>query len=230
MIGRFFESFTKLMFQMGRHTSISGPSSVTQWIVHYTMLVSRRWYFLVAVSLLLQAAFSSSSSLTTTVRYRPQRLYRAPSRTRTISLRLPRLVAPTRALQRLHWRASANDLVIAGLASVYAVQVAVHPRATLWLMKSNEALAGGRWLRRGQAYRLATCVFAHGSVPHLAANSFSLANIGPACEQWFGKPRYLSAFMVTGVTGSLASWRFTAAPSLGASGAVYGLLGAWTSK
>ena len=92
MIGRFFESFTKLMFQMGRHTSISGPSSVTQWIVHYTMLVSRRWYFLVAVSLLLQAAFSSSSSLTTTVRYRPQRLYRAPSRTRTISLRLPRLV------------------------------------------------------------------------------------------------------------------------------------------
>ena len=34
----------------------------------------------------------------------------------------------------------------------------------------------------------------------------------------------------SGVAGSLASWRFTAAPSLGASGAVYGLLGAWTSK
>ena len=151
------------------------------------------------------------------------KLYRAPSNTRVINFRLPRLLAPTRLLQSLHLKASANDMLLGSLGAAYALQMTV-PRSTLALMKMNEQLARSR----RQWYRLGTCIFVHASVPHLVANGASLANIGPACEQWMGRERFLGTFLASGIASSVASWRFTREPSLGASGAIYGLLGAWT--
>jgi hypothetical protein len=58
-------------------------------------------------------------------------------------------------------------------------------------------------------------------------NSFSLNNIGPEVEKLFGGGRFLATYLVGGIVGNLASAYYTPNPSLGASGAVFGLMGAY---
>ena len=92
--------------------------------------------------------------------------------------------------------------------------------------KDNLAIADGEW------YRLITSVFLHGSFIHLVLNMYSLYVISPQVMdiyQHYGKNDNLSfflIFMISGVLGSLASFFLTANPSLGASGAIFGLIGA----
>ncbi len=92
--------------------------------------------------------------------------------------------------------------------------------------KDNSAIADGEW------YRLITSVFLHGSFIHLVLNMYSLYVISPQVMdvyQHYGKNGNLSfftIFFISGVFGSLASYFFTASPSLGASGAIFGLIGA----
>jgi len=82
----------------------------------------------------------------------------------------------------------------------------------------------------GEWWRLFTPVLLHGSVIHLLFNGFALNNLGKVADQLFGGPQYLLVFLASGVVGNLAScgWKIVAdSPSLsvGASGAVCGLLG-----
>lgn len=116
---------------------------------------------------------------------------------------------------------SATDLLLAGMWGGFACQLA-YPPLTQLFCKSNEALV------KGQYYRLLTCCFLHGSPVHLLLNSVSLSSVGPEVERWFGKARYVSIVAATGVGGSLLSSRLSPHPSVGASGAVFGLLGAWS--
>ncbi|PWI41199.1 rhomboid family intramembrane serine protease [Streptomyces sp. ICBB 8177] len=80
----------------------------------------------------------------------------------------------------------------------------------------------------GQWYRLLTAVFLHQQVPHIALNMLSLWWIGPPVEAALGRLRYLAVYLLSGLGGSALS--FLLAPSnelgLGASGAIFGLLGA----
>ena len=85
-------------------------------------------------------------------------------------------------------------------------------------------------LRRGlpQSYRLVTACFLHASFPHILVNSMSLNNLGPLVEQWFGAERFVCTYLVSGVAGNMLSYRVGRSPlSVGASGAIFGLLGAW---
>lgn len=79
---------------------------------------------------------------------------------------------------------------------------------------------------QGQVWRLFTPMFLHGSIPHLALNMLSLFYIGPTVERFYGRGRYLALFLIGGFAGNVMSFIFTAAPSLGASTAIFGLLGA----
>uniref|UniRef100_A0A7S3PU80 Peptidase S54 rhomboid domain-containing protein n=1 Tax=Chaetoceros debilis TaxID=122233 RepID=A0A7S3PU80_9STRA len=78
-----------------------------------------------------------------------------------------------------------------------------------------------------QLYRLFTPVFLHGSILHLMMNSFSLQNIGPEVERNFGSGRFLATYVAAGIAGNMASAYYTPNPSLGASGAVFGIMGAY---
>jgi rhomboid protease GluP len=78
----------------------------------------------------------------------------------------------------------------------------------------------------GQYWRLVTSMFLHGDLIHLAFNGFALYQLGSLFELLLGSSRMLLVYFVAGVAGSLASDFFTRAPSLGASGAIFGLLGA----
>ena len=59
----------------------------------------------------------------------------------------------------------------------------------------------------------------------LFTNSYSLNNVGPITEQVFGPGRFLATYLVSGATGNLLSAINSPNPALGASGAVFGVMG-----
>ncbi|MGH3008879.1 MAG: rhomboid family intramembrane serine protease [Gaiellaceae bacterium] len=78
-----------------------------------------------------------------------------------------------------------------------------------------------------QWWRLATAMFLHASIIHIGFNMYALWVIGTPVEQYLGRARYIGLYFVAGLAGSagaLLSAPLT--PSLGASGAVFGVLGA----
>ena len=77
-----------------------------------------------------------------------------------------------------------------------------------------------------QWWRFVLPIFLHGGLTHIAVNSYSLWVLGRQMEQVYGSRKFTVLFMVAGVAGNIASYRFSSAPSLGASGALFGLVGA----
>ena len=85
--------------------------------------------------------------------------------------------------------------------------------------KYNELIAAGEY------YRLVTCMFLHGGIMHLALNMYALNSIGPLVERVYGRAKYVIIYFISGVISSLLSFQFSEAISIGASGAIFGLLG-----
>jgi rhomboid protease GluP len=86
--------------------------------------------------------------------------------------------------------------------------------------KDNSLIAAGQY------WRLITCVFLHGGIFHLAINMYSLYAVGPVIERFFGRKKYLIVYFFSGVCSSLLSYYMTPDVSIGASGAIFGILGA----
>lgn len=79
----------------------------------------------------------------------------------------------------------------------------------------------------GEFYRLITCAFLHGSLLHLVVNMYSLWIIGSQVETYIGKLKYLIIYLLSAIMGSLFSIVFLEnSLSVGASGAIFGLMGA----
>lgn len=78
----------------------------------------------------------------------------------------------------------------------------------------------------GQWWRLLTSTFVHGGFFHLFANMYGLTFAGIFLEPVLGRTRYLTAYLLTGISASCASllWH-DASVSIGASGAIFGLYG-----
>ncbi len=86
--------------------------------------------------------------------------------------------------------------------------------------KVNELIAAG------ELWRLITPVLIHGGIGHIFVNMYSLYAIGPAVERAFGPRRMLALYWLSGICGVLFSLAFSTQASVGASGAIFGLLGA----
>lgn len=85
----------------------------------------------------------------------------------------------------------------------------------------------GPLTKNGQIYRLFTCMFLHIGLLHLFCNMYSLYVIGKEIENMFGKLKYTIIFIVSGICASILSLAFNNNTiSAGASGAIFGLLGA----
>jgi membrane associated rhomboid family serine protease len=72
-----------------------------------------------------------------------------------------------------------------------------------------------------------TYMFLHGSLPHILMNMFSLWMFGSAIERSWGTGKFLKYYFITGVGAGLLTIAFTPfsiVPTIGASGAIYGIL------
>jgi rhomboid protease GluP len=79
----------------------------------------------------------------------------------------------------------------------------------------------------GQWWRLFTAMFLHIGVPHLLLNGYALYQLGGLFESWMGSARMGVVYVLSGLAGSVASLFFLRdGLSAGASGAIFGLLGA----
>jgi membrane associated rhomboid family serine protease len=84
----------------------------------------------------------------------------------------------------------------------------------------------------GEEWRMLTAVFLHGGILHLLMNAYALWIFGPVVERELGRGRFLLIFLTTGLFASAASYAFASDPvqvSVGASGAIFGVVGAFVS-
>ena len=88
---------------------------------------------------------------------------------------------------------------------------------------------GAKWgpaIEAGQYWRFLTPIVLHGGIVHLAFNSYALYALGPEAERIFGTWRFLAIYLLAGFAGTLASFMRSPGLSIGASGAIFGLIGA----
>ena len=84
------------------------------------------------------------------------------------------------------------------------------------------AVAQGDW------WRLITAAFLHASILHIATNMYFLWFSGTYVEEYLGRARFLAIYFVSGLAGSAGALLVTPlAVTVGASGAIFGVLGAW---
>jgi rhomboid protease GluP len=98
-------------------------------------------------------------------------------------------------------------------------------------LESREAIVAMGALARervaaGDYWRLLTAPWLHGSVDHLLGNGIALYILGMVCESAFGRAQLLVLYVLSGLAGSLLSVVMSPGPSVGASGAIFGLQGA----
>jgi len=91
---------------------------------------------------------------------------------------------------------------------------------SIYGMKINDAIS------QGEIWRLITSVFLHADARHIGFNMLALYVWGRHVEALYGRRNYIYIFLLAGLLGSLGSYAFSNANGLGASGAVYGVLGA----
>ena len=114
-----------------------------------------------------------------------------------------------------------------GTGVIPAFLVSAHPReeltpplwTTLCRSQVNSLIATGQW------WRLLTPALLHGGMMHLFVNCYSLNDIGPAAERLLGPQRFTCLYVASAVSGNVASYYFNPGPGVGASGAIFGLVG-----
>ena len=85
----------------------------------------------------------------------------------------------------------------------------------------------GPFVAHGDWWRLITSAFLHENLLHIGFNMLALWWIGGPVEQYLGRTRYIGLYLVAGLAGSAgALLQAPLTPTLGASGAIFGILGA----
>ena len=122
------------------------------------------------------------------------------------------------------------NVVMYGLTQLLAVSLRGSDRLVLGDPFSLALLQlGAKWgpaIEAGQYWRFLTPIVLHGGVVHLAFNSYALYALGPDAERFFGTGRFLAIYLLAGFAGTLASYIRSPGLSIGASGAIFGLIGA----
>lgn len=81
-------------------------------------------------------------------------------------------------------------------------------------------------IRAGQLWRFLTPVLLHASIPHILFNMYALIVFGAGLERHFGHWRFLTLYVLAGFAGNVFSFLLSSGYSVGASTAVFGLVGA----
>ena len=80
-------------------------------------------------------------------------------------------------------------------------------------------------LQEGELWRVIAHMFLHSGIIHLAFNMYALYFLGRNVENLLGKTKFIVIYLISGVVGCIFSIKFSQGLSVGASGAIFGLLG-----
>jgi membrane associated rhomboid family serine protease len=150
------------------------------------------------------------------------------------------------AVASLRRGASVTKLLLAAIAAVYVLELAAGGAARLFegpsvnrlvdlgasvacvANRDGTCVAG---IATGQWWRLGTAMFLHAGILHLAMNAWGLYLFGSVEEGEVGAVRFLLIYLATGAVAGAASYALgePTVVGVGASGAIYGLLGAFVS-
>lgn len=122
--------------------------------------------------------------------------------------------------------------VVIGLLIIANVAVYLWEIATGALLSQEAVIAAGALFREkvlaGEVWRLITAAFLHGSLDHILGNTIFMYILGLATEHAFGLGKTALIYILAALTGSLLSTAMSPGPGVGASGAIFGLMGALT--
>ncbi len=93
---------------------------------------------------------------------------------------------------------------------------------------AGDGHGGAIGVAAGEYYRLLTAAFLHENVVHIGLNMMALYFVGPPVERALGRSRFVALYLLAALGGTVASYMWGApfVPSLGASGAIFGIFGA----
>jgi membrane associated rhomboid family serine protease len=139
-----------------------------------------------------------------------------------------RVVSGRSAVGRPSFQTSPVSLaIIAATSAIFLIGWLV-PGAELWLLEHFALVRSGTVFADPDAYRIFTVALLHGSLMHLLFNMYALYLFGPRLEQQVGGPAFASLYVAAAGAGGLLSMVLGGAGiSVGASGAIFGLFGAW---
>jgi rhomboid protease GluP len=137
------------------------------------------------------------------------------------------------------WRTgSFTGLVTVACVALYVVSLVIDPASSLRPRGPLELFSpSGRaldWLgmtgafawQQGRWWTLLTAIYLHGNLLHILFNVLWIRQLGPAVEEVYGPARLVVVFTVSGVAGFIASNALGVVFTVGASGSIFGLLGA----
>jgi rhomboid protease GluP len=158
----------------------------------------------------------------------------------------PGLYGMTPKLQRLFGgrKLDLNSVIVGACAALYVLALALDPRAIFqmsggggfgalfnFLSPGQRALyqlgmTGGVAWQQGWWWTIFSAIYLHGSLLHIFFNLMWVRQLGPNVTEVYGPARAFIIFTVGGAAGFLASNLLSHAPTIGASGSIFGLLAA----
>lgn len=116
-----------------------------------------------------------------------------------------------------------TGILLIHLIMYLATSLPILPSRAIYFMLSGINL----YIMEGEIWRLVTPIFIHAGFTHVLFNSFSLVLFAPALETLLGKGRFITVYLVTGISANIATLFLEplAYVHVGASGAIFGLFG-----
>lgn len=121
--------------------------------------------------------------------------------------------------------------VLVYLCCIYAERVAYRDKTLVDVIYDIGSMNAERVISNGEYYRFITSMFLHGGVSHIVSNMIFLVALGEMLERVIGHARFALLYLLSGIGGDLFSVINAVrsedfVPSIGASGAIFGLIGA----
>jgi rhomboid protease GluP len=127
----------------------------------------------------------------------------------------------------------ATTFLIVAIVIGFGIEILTGAWTNHFVLAKLGAISADRILGDGEWWRLVSAMFLHGdgtikgTLLHIAMNLWALFQLGTLYETMFGTRRFVWIYFVTGIVASLTSLFVNGGPSVGASGAIFGILGAF---
>ncbi len=112
--------------------------------------------------------------------------------------------------------------------ALIVINVIIFLLSLVGIINVNDFAMNLYYIKQGEWYRLLTAAFFHADIIHILCNMYCLYVVGTQLENVLGKVKFIIVYIVSAIAGSLMSAALNgmAVTSIGASGAIFGIMGA----